>query len=141
MRRYRNTPFSRWTMLIFSVGLVAIGVWSGISGVRAKLGDGTYGYFVASSLYCGGRGGCSWQGSFEDSTTVVVATSVSYQGGTSGIYPGSHVPAIYESGTNDAYPFDSNAWLYSAAACAVGIGGIAFAIVRMNKARSATAAF
>ncbi|HTX86176.1 MAG TPA: hypothetical protein VME44_28650 [Streptosporangiaceae bacterium] len=139
MRRYRNTPFNRWTMLILSLAIVFIGVWSGISAVRAKLGDGTDGYFVASSLTCGGRGGCSWHGSFENSGTVVAA-SVTYQGGTSGIYPGSQVPAIYESGTNAAYPFDSNQWLYSAAACVVGIGGIAFAVVRMNRARSATAA-
>jgi hypothetical protein len=140
MRRYRNTPFNRWMMLIFSLVLVFIGVWTGISGVRAKLGDGTDGYFVASSLTCGGRGGCSWHGSFENSGTVV-ATSVTYQGGSNGIYPGSQVPAIYESGTNYAYPFDSNQWLYSAGACVVGIAGIAFAVVRMNKARSATAAF
>jgi hypothetical protein len=139
MRRYRNTPFNRWTMLILSLAIVCIGVWNGISAVRAKLGDGTDGYFVASSLTCGGRGGCSWHGSFENSGTVVAA-SVTYQGGTSGIYPGSQVPAIYESGTNDAYPFDSNQWLYSAAACVVGIGGIAFAVVRMNRARTATAA-
>ncbi len=33
MRRYRNTPFNRWMMLIFSLVLVFIGVWTGISGV------------------------------------------------------------------------------------------------------------
>lgn len=139
MRRYRNTPFSRWIMLIFSLVILFIGVRSGISGVRAKLGDGTSGYFVASSLTCGGRGGCSWHGSFENSGTLVAA-SVTYQGGTNGIYAGSQVPAIYESGTNAAYPFDSNQWLDSAAVCAAGIAGIAFAVVLMNKARNATAA-
>jgi hypothetical protein len=140
MRRYRNTPFNRWMLLIVSVVIAIIGVWYGISAVRAKLGDGTYGDFVASSMTCGGRGGCTWHGSF-DSGGSVVAAGVTYQGGVSGIYPGSQVPAIYEAGTNFAYPLDSNQWVYAAFACAAGIGGIVIAVVRMNNARNATPSY
>ena len=85
--------------LIFGLALAAAGAWNGISPVKAELGDGTHGSFAAVTLECGR--GCSWHGDFETGGAIV-ARDVTYIGGVNGIYPGSSVPAIYESGVDNA---------------------------------------
>ncbi len=113
-----------WAMLIGGVLILAVGIWGGVNGLRADLGAGVKGSFIAQTVDCGSRGGCSWHGRFERPDGTVLDSDTIYQGSVDGMVPGTVVAAIYESTDGNTYPPHSLGWLLDLVLIAFGLGAL-----------------
>lgn len=93
--------------------------------IDAARGQGTTGTFVVGEMVC--IKGCTWVGTFESASGVVLP-SVAYDGSLpEGAGPGSRIPAIDPGGSNRVFaPRGSRVWVVDVlitllAGCAVGV--------------------
>jgi hypothetical protein len=93
--------------------------------IRAALGDGTRGWFVAQQVPGCQNPGCHWGGLFESLDQHVILRNVSYADADHAMRLGSVVPALFTGGDMVYAPGGSTGWLEPAVFLLIGIAVIA----------------